>query len=151
MLCAAAEPSGTTVRICGGWVRDKALGRVTKDVDVAVDNCSGAAFAERVSEVLAARGGPEKRSQIGVIAANPEQSKHLETATMRLCGVEVDFVNLRSESYAEAGDTRIPTMTFGTPEQDASRRDFTLNALFFNAHTRAIEDYTCKGLSLIHI
>ena len=132
------------MRICGGWVRDKALGKVTKDVDVAVDNCSGAAFAERVSEALAARGGG-KGSNIGVIAANPEQSKHLETATMRLCGIEVDFVNLRSESYADAGDTRIPTMTFGTPEQDALRRDFTLNALFFNVHSRAIEDYTKRG------
>ena len=82
---------------------------------------------------------------------------------MRLCNVEVDFVNLRSESYADAGDTRIPTMTFGTPEQDALRRDFTLNALFFNArtgahvrvaerahvpaqaHTRRIEDFTGRG------
>ena len=35
VLCAAAAPKGTTVRICGGWVRDKALGRVCKDVDVA--------------------------------------------------------------------------------------------------------------------
>ncbi|EGB07805.1 hypothetical protein AURANDRAFT_27394, partial [Aureococcus anophagefferens] len=144
VLCAAAAPTGTTVRICGGWVRDKALGRVTKDVDVALDNVSGAAFAARVSEALAARGG-DRGSNIGVIAANPEQSKHLETATMRLCGIEVDFVNLRSESYADAGDTRIPTMTFGTPEQDALRRDFTLNALFFNVHSRAIEDYTKRG------
>jgi len=36
-------------------------------------------------------------------------------------------------------------MTFGTPEQDALRRDFTLNALFFNAHTRRIEDFTGRG------
>ncbi|KAH8048192.1 CTP:tRNA cytidylyltransferase [Aureococcus anophagefferens] len=95
----------------------EALGRVTKDVDVALDNVSGAAFAARVSEALAARGG-DRGSNIGVIAANPEQSKHLETATMRLCGIEVDFDALS---------------------------DFTLNALFFNVHSRAIEDYTKRG------
>ena len=50
VLVAAAAAQQTTVRICGGWVRDKALGRVTKDVDVALDNCSGATFAERVVE-----------------------------------------------------------------------------------------------------
>ena len=128
VLVAAAAAQQTTVRICGGWVRDKALGRVTKDVDVALDNCSGATFAERVVEALAKglEGGDGRgaalaaSSTVGLIAANPEQSKHLETATMRICGVEVDFVNLRSESYADAGDSRIPTMAFGTPQEDAA-------------------------------
>lgn len=153
VLVAAAAAHQTTVRICGGWVRDKALGRVTKDVDIALDNCSGATFAERVVEALAKglQGGDGRgaalaaSSTVGLIAANPEQSKHLETATMRLCGVEVDFVNLRSESYADAGDSRIPTMAFGTPQEDAARRDFTLNALFFNVHTQRIEDLTGRG------
>lgn len=155
ILVEAAEAYGTMVRICGGWVRDKALGRVTKDIDVAVDNCTGAVFAERVSHVLAARArrsgddqsAREPFSRVGVIAANPEQSKHLETATMRLCDVEVDFVNLRSESYAD-GSSRVPTsVAIGTPKEDALRRDFTLNALFFNAHTRTIEDWTGRGWS----
>eukprot|EP00967_Tisochrysis_lutea_P008476 scaffold10127_cov19-Tisochrysis_lutea.AAC.1 len=35
-------------------------------------------------------------------------------------------VNLRSETYAQG--SRIPTMEFGTPEQDALRRDFTINS-----------------------
>lgn len=144
ILVAAADAQRTTVRICGGWVRDKALGRVTKDIDVAVDNCSGAVFAERVCQSLAER-GTEPFSRVGVIAANPDQSKHLETATMRLCDVEVDFVNLRSERYADEA-SRVPTsVDFGTPLEDAMRRDFTLNALFFNVHTRAIEDWTQRG------
>ncbi|KAJ8612503.1 hypothetical protein CTAYLR_003688 [Chrysophaeum taylorii] len=144
ILVAAAARGGSTVRICGGWVRDKALGKVTKDIDVAVDNCSGATFAERVSSVVTDRHG-RADSRIGVIAANPEQSKHLETATMRLCDLEVDLVNLRSEQYADDA-SRVPTsVDFGTPLEDASRRDFTLNALFFNVHTRKIEDWTGKG------
>lgn len=42
------------------------------------------------------------------VCSNPEQSKHLETATMRVKGVWLDFVNLRAETYAQ--NSRIPTM-----------------------------------------
>ncbi len=58
-------------------------------------------------------------AQVAVILSNPEQSKHLETARLKLAGLEIDLVNLRSESYA---DSRIPTMDIGTPEEDALRR-----------------------------
>lgn len=40
--------------------------------------------------------------------SNPDQSKHLETARMRLFDVWIDFVNLRAEDYSE--NSRIPTM-----------------------------------------
>lgn len=50
-----------------------------------------------------------------VIHSNPDQSKHLETARMKVGEVWLDLVNLRSETYA--ADSRIPTMTFGTPQQ----------------------------------
>lgn len=46
--------------------------------------------------------------KVGVIAKNPEQSKHLEAATLTIFGLELDFVNLRSEEYTE--DSRIPTV-----------------------------------------
>jgi len=39
--------------------------------------------------------------------------------------------------------------TFGTPEEDAFRRDFTLNALFYDIETHAIIDYV-GGLEDIH-
>lgn len=55
---------------------------------------------------------------MAVILSNPDQSKHLETAKMKLAGLEIDLVNLRSESYA---DSRIPTMEIGTPREDAMR------------------------------
>lgn len=41
-----------------------------------------------------------------VIQSNPEQSKHLETARLKISGLWIDLVNLRSETYA-AG-SRIP-------------------------------------------
>ena len=84
--------------------------------------------------------------RIGVIAANPAQSKHLETATMRIGTIDVDFCNLRGMEVYD-GDSRIPNTTaFGTPVQDAMRRDFTLNALFYNLETGKVEDWTQRGL-----
>ena len=53
-----------------------------------------------------------RHPKIGVIGANPSQSKHLETATMKIHGMDVDFVNLRANEVYGA-DSRIPT--FGTP------------------------------------
>ncbi len=43
-----------------------------------------------------------------MISQNPEQSKHLETATMKIFDIWIDFVNLRSETYSE--HSRIPQM-----------------------------------------
>ena len=34
----------------------------------------------------------------------------------------------------------------GTPEEDALRRDLTINALFYNVATESIEDWTQRGL-----
>lgn len=39
-------------------------------------------------------------------------------------------------------DSRIPAASFGTAEEDALRRDFTLNALFFNVNEAKLEDMT---------
>ena len=72
------------------------------------------------------------------IEANPEKSKHLETVTTNILGPEIDLVNLRKETYVEA--SRNPIMEFGSPEEDASRRDSTVNALFYNLQTSEIED-----------
>lgn len=45
-----------------------------------------------------------------------------------------------------AEESRIPTMAMGTPLEDAERRDFTLNSLFFNLQTWSIEDMTGRGV-----
>lgn len=136
------------IRVAGGWVRDKVLGLATHDVDVALDTCTGVEFAHIVKEYMAdfeeTDSSEKKCGKIGVIAANPAQSKHLETATMKLHGIEVDFCNLRHETYAE--DSRIPTTAIGTPIEDSYRRDFTMNALYYNLHTKQVEDWTRRGL-----
>lgn len=95
----------TVVRVAGGWVRDKLLQRPNHDLDITVDDMTGAGVAGVVHDHLVAAG--EAATRVAVIQANPEQSKHLETATTKVHGKEVDFVNLRCEEYAE--DSRIPT------------------------------------------
>jgi len=80
-----------------------------------------------------------------VIKANSEKSKHLETATIKVEGVFIDLVNLRSEKYSE--DSRVPVIEIGTPTEDAFRRDLTINSLFYNINEAKIEDFTKKGHS----
>lgn len=132
----------TTLRIAGGWVRDKLLGLQSHDIDIAIDNMSGLAFAKLVQQVMHEQGLPEKH--LAVIEARPEDSKHLETVQLNVLGLVIDFVNLRKEDYA---DTRIPNIEPGTPKEDALRRDLTINSLFFNLNTMDIEDFSEHGLA----
>lgn len=147
LLDVAAQPAadGAVLRVAGGWVRDKLLGRDSDDVDIVLDRMTGRAFADLVNAFETAQGRTART--VGVIKANPDQSKHLETATMQI-GEDmgwVDFVNLRAETYASE-DNRIPTVEIGTPQQDAERRDFTINSLFYNLATKQVEDYTGRGV-----
>lgn len=134
------------LRITGGWVRDKLLGKESNDLDIAINHLTGLEFAEGLNEYISTnvtRLGLEPQS-IHKIGKNPEKSKHLETATTRLYDLDIDFVNLRNEEYTE--HSRIPVIKFGTAVEDAYRRDATLNALFYNIQKDIIEDFTGKGL-----
>lgn len=131
------------LRIAGGWVRDKLLGLPSDDLDIAVDSMTGVELAAKLHEYMHEYHLPEHK--IAIIQTNPDKSKHLETATTKIFGMHVDFVNLRAESYAEG--SRIPDkVSFGTALQDAFRRDITINSLFFNVHSLLVEDLTGKGL-----
>ena len=92
------------MRVAGGWVRNKVLYIDAEDIDIALDNMMGIQFATQVTEYQKLK-GMEQRS-VGVIKANPDQSKHLESATTHIFGEAIDFVNLRCEEYA--ADSRSP-------------------------------------------
>ncbi|MCJ1288219.1 CCA tRNA nucleotidyltransferase, mitochondrial [Xylographa opegraphella] len=137
------------LRFTGGWVRDKLLGIESKDIDIGIDSMTGYEFGTLMKQYL---DDPARRAQYGEVAvgklaqivANPEKSKHLETVTTKVLGLDIDLVNLRKETYDEG--SRNPTMEFGTPEEDALRRDSTVNALFYNLETSEVEDLTERGL-----
>ncbi|GFP81377.1 cca tRNA nucleotidyltransferase mitochondrial [Phtheirospermum japonicum] len=133
----------TQLRVAGGWVRDKLLGKECYDIDIALNDMLGKEFCDKVNEYLSSTG--EVTQGVGVIQSNPDQSKHLETARMRLFDVWIDFVNLRSEDYSE--NSRIPTMRFGTAKEDAYRRDLTINSLFYNINASSVEDFTQRGIA----
>lgn len=117
----------TACRINGGWVRDKVnpasvivwgklsccfihvlqlLGMQSNDMDICLADMMGVTFAEGFVAFLSEQKDLHVH-KISKIESNPDQSKHLETARTTLLGIDLDFVNLRSEEYAE--DSRIPT------------------------------------------
>lgn len=148
---------GLVLRYTGGWVRDKILGVESQDIDVGISSMTGYQFGRALKEYLDNPHNLNKYKKIKVpgvntdkvvslhtIAANPEKSKHLETVTTNIFGLDVDLVNLRKETYTK--ESRNPQMEFGTPQEDALRRDATVNSLFYNLNTSSVEDMTGRGL-----
>ncbi|EGW30732.1 uncharacterized protein SPAPADRAFT_142212 [Spathaspora passalidarum NRRL Y-27907] len=142
------EEDQLELRITGGWVRDKLLGNESHDIDIAVNHLTGEQFAHGLSDYVSKYQPDLDMHTLHTIKKNPDKSKHLETCTTKLYGIDIDFVNLRSEEYSL--DSRVPVIEFGTPQEDALRRDATLNALFYNLNHSKIEDFTGKGLEDLH-
>ncbi len=133
----------TTLRAVGGWVRDKLINTPSNDIDIMVDNMSGEEFAHLVTDYLGSK-DPH------IIKENPSKSKHVETAKAYIplsngSTQEIDFARARKEVYTD--DSRIPKIEPATPQEDAMRRDLTINSMFYNLSTNKIEDLTGKGLS----
>jgi len=96
------------------------------------------------AKILNSKLYPEGQKKYGVIKSNSDKSKHLETAAIKVHDTFIDLVNLRSEKYTE--QSRVPVIEIGTPEEDAYRRDLTINALFYNINKQEVEDFTKRGI-----
>lgn len=118
--------------LVGGCVRDPILGEPsTPDIDIVLEGnvrkLARFLWASRISEIP-----PVNYSRFG-------------TALVRVGGVNVELAMARRESYAP--HSRKPSVEQATLEQDAMRRDFTINSLMRNLHSGELLDVSGKGLS----
>lgn len=106
--------------LAGGCVRDALLGRPANDLDVATD-----ASPEQIEALF------EKTVNVGKafgVIRVLELGRDIEVATFRTDGRYVD-------------GRRPEGVQFSSPEADAERRDFTINALFYDLRTHDIMDF----------
>jgi poly(A) polymerase len=149
--------------LVGGSVRDLLLGRRPKDFDIGTS-----AHPAQVKRLFRNCWIIGRRFRLAHVKFGP---KTIEVATFRrqvppgteeeppVVGIDVSPNGNVQEDIAGAGDwagtpnvlgprlDRPPDRlihrdnTFGTPEEDAFRRDFTINALFYDIATFAVIDY----------
>lgn len=111
---------GFQALLAGGCVRDMLLGRAAKDFDVATD-----ALPENVVELF--RRTLKVGVKFGVVIVLLE-GKQVEVATFR---TETGYI-----------DGRHPTkVRFTGAAEDASRRDFTINGMFYDPLKKQVIDY----------
>jgi poly(A) polymerase len=114
-----------TAYLVGGSVRDLMMGRRPKDFDVATS-----AHPQEVRDTFRNSRMIGRRFRLVHVFFG---AQNIEVATFRR----------PSEEPLDGSDPLIrQDNTFGTPEEDAFRRDFTVNSLFYDPRTFQVIDYT---------
>ena len=123
--------AGFSAYVVGGAVRDLMLGISPKDFDVATN-----ATPEEVRRVFRRSRIIGRRFRIVHVMVGQET---IEVTTFR--GGGIDDTNETGRVMADN--------SFGSQEEDAHRRDFTINALFYNPSDETIIDYH-HGVNDLH-
>lgn len=119
-VTAKLKKKGFQAWLAGGCVRDHLLGRKAKDFDVATDALPDQVAALFENAVLVGKA-------FGVIIV-PFEGFQVEVSTFR--------------SDGDYSDGRHPKeVHFSSPEEDAKRRDFTINALFYDLEKSQVVDF----------
>ncbi|MFO0917123.1 MAG: CCA tRNA nucleotidyltransferase [Planctomycetaceae bacterium] len=116
--------AGYVALFAGGCVRDLLLNRPAKDYDVATT-----ARPDEVRNLFGHRRTLAVGASFGVIIVlGPQNSVQIEVATFR-----------REGEYTDG--RRPDQVEFCTPEEDARRRDFTINGMFYDPLDSRVLDY----------
>ncbi len=122
--------SGYRAYLCGGSVRDLLMGRTPKDFDVVTD-----AHPAEVRRLFRNSRIIGRRFRLVHIIF---QDQVVEVATFRR---EPERAVVAPDSEETEDVLITDDTTFGSPLQDARRRDFTINALFYNIADFSVIDY----------
>ena len=118
---------GYTAYLVGGGVRDLLLGREPKDFDVGTS-----ARPEEVKKAFRNCYLIGRRFRLAQVRF---AGKVIETATFRQNSQTV------GEIIEHAAEGPLEDNTYGTPETDAYRRDFTVNGLFYDIKDFSVIDW----------
>ena len=119
-ICLSLQKAGYIAYFAGGSVRDQYLGVTPKDYDIATS-----ALPDQIEELFTKTISVGK--SFGVISVIKDK-------------IQTDVATFRAESCYS--DNRHPdAIKFCDAEEDAIRRDFTINALFYDPITEKIIDY----------
>ena len=130
-LIKIANDNNFIIYAVGGFVRDIILNRVPNDLDIMVEGeNAGIEFSKIVSKELKIH--------------PPITFDKFATSKLVIESKEIEFIMPRKEYYEK--NSRNPQTEIGTLEQDALRRDFTVNALFLRLNDFELLDLTHKGL-----
>jgi poly(A) polymerase len=122
---------GFAAFVVGGAVRDLILGRKPKDFDIATD-----AKPEEVRELFRRSRVIGRRFRLVHVLCGPEM---VEVSTFR--GVSAAEDEDGGARVADEHGRILRDNVFGSQEQDATRRDLTVNALFYDPTTQEVWDY----------
>nr|WP_255518848.1 polynucleotide adenylyltransferase PcnB [Gilliamella sp. W8126] len=126
---------GYEAYLVGGCIRDLLLGKKPKDFDIATN-----ATPEQIQKVFRNCRLIGRRFRLAHIMFGKEI---IEVATFR--GDHDDQSEQANISKRSQSGMLLRDNVYGTIEQDAIRRDFTMNALYYNVKDFTIRDY-CGGL-----
>src|SRR5438046_7692411 len=124
-VCTALREAGFSGYVVGGAVRDLLLGITPKDFDVATD-----ARPEQVRPLFRRAIIIGRRFRLVHVMLGPET---IEVSTFRAADPE-------TAEKDEHGRV-LRDNVFGTQEADARRREFTVNALYFDPQTEEVVDF----------
>lgn len=140
-ICRVLDEAGHTAYFAGGCVRDALLKRTPKDFDVATD-----ATPERVRSIFGRRRTLAFGATFGVIGVLPPRDSdrgQADGTTQHDSMTKVEPTEVATfRSDGEYTDGRRPDQVrFGDAENDALRRDFTINGLFYDPLRHRVIDF----------